>query len=68
MVPEAMTVPGAETHRPEKELLASARSGNEDAFRNLTEPYRYQLQVDCYRMLASPFEAEDLVQETFLRA
>jgi RNA polymerase sigma-70 factor (ECF subfamily) len=49
-------------------LLARAQAGDERAFRELVGPYGRALQVHCYRMLGSPHDAEDVAQETLLRA
>ena len=48
--------------------LAKARNGDEQAFRDLTDGHRRELQVHCYRILGSVQDAEDALQETLLAA
>ena len=48
--------------------LTRARAGDEDAFSELTDPFRRELHLHCYRILGSVQDAEDLVQETLLAA
>src|SRR5829696_3023431 len=51
-----------------EQTLDRARAGDEDAFRELTDPYRRELQQHVYRIVGSAQDAEDLLQETLLAA
>ena len=68
-----MTISSESVRRPpaqaeEAAAVAAAREGDRDAFADLCERYRRQLHVHCYRMLGSVDDADDLVQDTFLKA
>lgn len=52
----------------EKEVFVAACRGDEEAFSTLVEPHRQALIVHCYRLSGSLEDAEDIVQETYLRA
>jgi RNA polymerase sigma-70 factor (TIGR02960 family) len=50
------------------DLITRARAGDPDAFAELVDRHRRELELHCYRMLGSAQDAEDTVQDTLLAA
>jgi RNA polymerase sigma-70 factor (TIGR02960 family) len=58
----------ADSVEEQRSLLLRAKTGDGDAFAELTGAYRHGLHMHCYRVLGSGADAEDMLQETMMAA
>jgi RNA polymerase sigma-70 factor (TIGR02960 family) len=63
-----MVLREAPTGRSESSLVAGARLGDSASFEALVQPYRRELHLHCYRLMASLTDADDMLQESLFRA
>ncbi len=52
----------------DEQLIAQSRSGSQDAYAALVQRYQRVVYATAYRITGNPHDAEDVAQETFVRA
>lgn len=63
-----MTIPALKQAAPDEELVAQAQAGDERAFTELVHRHEGRVYTLALKMLHSPADAEDILQETFISA
>jgi RNA polymerase sigma-70 factor, ECF subfamily len=66
--PDSVTSPARKSSASPRTASSSEGRGDEASFRKIAESHRKEIQSHCYRLVGSLHDAEDLTQETFLRA
>jgi RNA polymerase sigma-70 factor (ECF subfamily) len=67
-MPAARTPRTKQTNNGRPHATGNSERSAREGFGTTIEPYRRQIKAHCYRMMGSLHDAEDLTQETFLRA